>query len=84
MIDRTTGIPEALHEILVNPCLCRATRARMRAADSGNPNTAINDAADNANNVRQKRPNVAEDTDNWYFYVKSDLFFIFVLCVKSS
>ncbi|XP_010905594.1 uncharacterized protein [Elaeis guineensis] len=42
----------------------RATRARMRAADSGNPNAATNAAADNANNVRQKRPNVAEDADN--------------------
>ncbi|EHA8589357.1 putative Ubiquitin-conjugating enzyme E2 S [Cocos nucifera] len=42
----------------------RATRARMRVADSGNPNAATNAAADNANNMRQKRPNVAEDTEN--------------------
>ncbi|XP_008800158.1 uncharacterized protein LOC103714622 isoform X3 [Phoenix dactylifera] len=36
----------------------------MRAADSGNPNAATNAAEDNAINVRQKRPNIAEETDN--------------------
>ncbi|KAG1347148.1 hypothetical protein COCNU_06G009770 [Cocos nucifera] len=38
-------------------------------ADSGTPNSATNAAADNANNVRQKRPPIAEDVDNGYMFV---------------
>lgn len=77
MINITIGIPEVSLHITVKTCLCRAIRARVCVADSGTPSAATNATADNANNVRQKRPPIAEDVDNGYVFLdKSVLYFI--------